>query len=94
MAVGRGCAAGLMCRDDNAISYLTGIPCGVRSLYAAGNRLTALASVDHLRNLQFLDVSRNQLESVARESSQSDYDACQQGTTDEHISPDLSTCAN
>ena len=54
--------------DDNAISYLSGIPNGVRTLYAAGNRLTALASVDHLRNLQFLDVSRNQLDSVGRRS--------------------------
>jgi Leucine-rich repeat (LRR) protein len=58
--------SGLINRDENAISYLTGIPCGVRTLYATGNRLTALASVDHLRNLQFLDVSRNQLDSVAR----------------------------
>lgn len=54
-------------RNDNAISYLTGLPCGIRTLHVAGNRLTALASVDHLRNLQFLDISRNQLDSVARE---------------------------
>lgn len=53
-------------RNDNAISYLTGIPSGVRTLYAAGNRLSALTSVDHSRNLQVLDLSRNQLDSVSR----------------------------
>lgn len=56
-----------MIRNDNAISYLTGLPSGIRTLHVAGNRLTALAIVDHLRNLQFLDISRNQLDSVSRE---------------------------
>lgn len=55
-----------MGRNDNAISYLTGIPSGVRALQVAGNRLSSLTSVDHLRNLQVLDLSRNQLDSVSR----------------------------
>lgn len=35
----------------------------------AGNRLSSLTSVDHLRNIQVLDISRNQLDSVSREYS-------------------------
>ncbi|WVQ97321.1 hypothetical protein IAU59_004432 [Kwoniella sp. CBS 9459] len=52
--------------DNNAISYLSGIPSTVRTLHVAGNKLTSLTSVDHLRNLQYLDISRNQLDSVAQ----------------------------
>ncbi|WVW82275.1 hypothetical protein I302_104281 [Kwoniella bestiolae CBS 10118] len=52
--------------DDNAISYLSGIPSTVRNLHVAGNKLTSLTSVNHLRNLQYLDISRNQLDSVAQ----------------------------
>ncbi|OCF33354.1 hypothetical protein I316_05096 [Kwoniella heveanensis BCC8398] len=52
--------------DDNAISYLSGIPSSVRTLHVAGNKLTSLTSVNHLRNLQYLDISRNQLDSVAQ----------------------------
>ena len=55
-------------RDDNKITYLSGVPGGARTLQVAGNRLTSLTSVDHLRNLHHLDVSRNQLDSVTRES--------------------------
>ena len=57
------------CRDDNKITYLSGIPAGVRTLHVAGNRLTSLTSVDHLRNLQYLDISKNQLDSVTRQSA-------------------------
>ncbi|WWC86221.1 uncharacterized protein L201_001094 [Kwoniella dendrophila CBS 6074] len=52
--------------DDNTISYLSGIPSTVRNLHVAGNKLTSLTSVNHLRNLQYLDISRNQLDSVAQ----------------------------
>ncbi|KAL7419517.1 Protein nud1 [Cryptotrichosporon argae] len=52
--------------NDNAIDYLSGIPSTVRTLHVAGNRLTSLTSVNHLRNLQYLDISRNQLDSVAQ----------------------------
>ncbi|WWD17902.1 hypothetical protein CI109_102347 [Kwoniella shandongensis] len=52
--------------DDNVVSYLSGIPSSVRTLHVAGNRLTSLTSVNHLRNLQYLDISRNQLDSVAQ----------------------------
>lgn len=53
--------------DNNAIDYLSGIPGSVRTLHVAGNRLSSLTSVNHLRNLHFLDISRNQLDSVSRE---------------------------
>ncbi|WVQ70970.1 hypothetical protein IAR50_000495 [Cryptococcus sp. DSM 104548] len=52
--------------DDNAIGYLSGIPSSIRTLRVAGNRLTSLTSVNHLRNLQYLDISRNKLDSVAQ----------------------------
>jgi Leucine-rich repeat (LRR) protein len=54
-------------RNQNAISYLSGIPSSVRTLHVPSNRLTSLTSVNHLRNLQYLDISRNQLDSVSRE---------------------------
>lgn len=54
--------------DDNAIDYLSGIPSTVRTLHVAGNRLSSLTSVNHLRNLHYLDISRNQLDSVSRRS--------------------------
>ncbi|WWC58752.1 uncharacterized protein I303_101296 [Kwoniella dejecticola CBS 10117] len=52
--------------DENAISYLSGIPSTIRNLHVAGNKLTSLTSVNHLRNLQYLDISRNQLDSVSQ----------------------------
>lgn len=52
--------------NDNAIDYLSGIPSTVRTLHVAGNRLSSLTSVNHLRNLQYLDISRNQLDSVSQ----------------------------
>ncbi|WWC66241.1 uncharacterized protein I206_100142 [Kwoniella pini CBS 10737] len=52
--------------DDNAISYLSGIPSTIRNLHVAGNKITSLTSVNHLRNLQYLDISRNQLDSVSQ----------------------------
>ncbi|RSH90363.1 hypothetical protein EHS25_000968 [Saitozyma podzolica] len=52
--------------NENAISYLSGIPSSVRTLHVPSNRLTSLTSVNHLRNLQYLDISRNQLDSVSQ----------------------------
>ncbi|KAK8865912.1 hypothetical protein IAR55_001060 [Kwoniella newhampshirensis] len=52
--------------DNNLIAYLSGIPSSVRTLHVASNRLTSLTSVNHLRNLQYLDISKNQLDSVAQ----------------------------
>ncbi|AFR93968.2 leucine repeat containing protein [Cryptococcus neoformans C23] len=52
--------------DDNAIGYLSGIPTTVRTLHVAGNLLTSLTAVNHLKNLQYLDISRNKLDSVAQ----------------------------
>jgi hypothetical protein len=54
-------------RDGNKLSYLTGIPGGVLRLFASSNRLTSLSSLDHLRKLQVLDLSNNQLDSLTRE---------------------------
>ncbi|MBZ6370678.1 MAG: leucine-rich repeat domain-containing protein [Microbacterium hominis] len=51
-------------RNDNEIAYLTGIPPTLRTLLAASNRLTDLTSFQHLSNLERLDISNNQLESV------------------------------
>lgn len=53
--------------DNNAIDYLSGIPSTVRTLHVAGNQLTSLTSVNHLQNLQYLDISNNHLDSVGRE---------------------------
>ncbi|BEJ01381.1 hypothetical protein CcaverHIS631_0600630 [Cutaneotrichosporon cavernicola] len=52
--------------NDNQIDYLSGVPSSVRKLRVAGNCLTSLTSVSHLRNLHFLDISRNQLDSVSQ----------------------------
>jgi Leucine-rich repeat (LRR) protein len=57
----------LIYRNDNKLSYLSGIPHTATTLHVGNNRLTSLSSVDHLRNLRFLDISNNQLDSVARE---------------------------
>lgn len=50
--------------NDNEISYLSGIPSTIRKLFVAGNHLSSLTAVNHLANLQILDVSRNDLDSV------------------------------
>lgn len=52
--------------NNNAIEYLSGIPSTVRTLHASFNRLTSLTSVNHLRNLQYLDISHNQLDGVSQ----------------------------
>jgi Leucine-rich repeat (LRR) protein len=57
--------------NDNKVSYLTGMPDTVHTLYVARNRLTSLSSFDHLRRLEVLDLSGNMLESVSRESETS-----------------------
>lgn len=50
--------------NDNKLNYLSGVPKTVRSLFAAGNKISSLTSVNHLSNLQYLDLSRNDLDSV------------------------------
>ncbi|EIW72482.1 hypothetical protein TREMEDRAFT_25688, partial [Tremella mesenterica DSM 1558] len=50
--------------DRNALTYLSGVPGSVKELSVAGNRLTGLTSVDHLRGLRILDLSKNKLEMV------------------------------
>lgn len=53
--------------NDNKVSYLTGMPDTLRTLYVARNRLGSLSSFDHLRGLEVLDLTGNLLESVSRE---------------------------
>ncbi|GAA5874446.1 hypothetical protein JCM1840_000783 [Sporobolomyces johnsonii] len=50
--------------NNNEISYLTGIPSTLRTLLIAANRITSLTSFHHLLNLERLDLSNNQLDSV------------------------------
>ncbi|GAA5931005.1 hypothetical protein JCM1841_005454 [Sporobolomyces salmonicolor] len=50
--------------NNNEISYLTGIPPTLRTLLIASNRITSLTSFHHLLNLERLDLSNNQLDSV------------------------------
>jgi Leucine-rich repeat (LRR) protein len=44
----------------------------MRIMYIANNRLSSLSSFDHLRSLTFLDVSKNNLDNVSRESNNPD----------------------
>lgn len=69
--------------NDNAISWLSGVPAGVRLLSVASNqyvrapslrscllisdRLTGLTSYVHLTHLESLDISKNQIDSLLRE---------------------------
>ena len=50
--------------NDNEISYLSGIPSSVRTLFASGNRISSLTAINHLNNIQYLDLSRNDLDGV------------------------------
>ncbi|KAE8220255.1 hypothetical protein CF319_g6185 [Tilletia indica] len=50
--------------NRNELSYLTGLPTGVRVLKAAENRLSNMTLFDHLRHLETLDISGNQLTSL------------------------------
>jgi hypothetical protein len=50
--------------SDNGISYLSGIPGTVRTLIASGNVISSLTAVNHLSHLQYLDLSRNDLDGV------------------------------
>ncbi|CCA73311.1 hypothetical protein PIIN_07266 [Serendipita indica DSM 11827] len=50
--------------NDNQISWLSGVPAGVRLLSAASNLLTGLTSYVHLSRLECLDISDNQIESL------------------------------
>lgn len=53
--------------DGNRLSYLSGLPSSVLNLHAPNNKLTSLTSVAHLRRIEVLDISNNQLDSVYRE---------------------------
>lgn len=50
--------------SGNEIRQLSGVPVSVRSLLAQNNCLSTLTSWGHLQNLQYLDVSGNELESL------------------------------
>ncbi|KAK0487241.1 hypothetical protein IW261DRAFT_1446723 [Armillaria novae-zelandiae] len=50
--------------NGNALTYLSGVPKGIRTLGVAGNRLTSLTSFGHLGALESLDVCGNELDSL------------------------------
>ncbi|KAJ7163243.1 hypothetical protein C8R46DRAFT_1352952 [Mycena filopes] len=50
--------------NANQLSWLSGVPGGVRTLSVASNRLTGLTSYSHLLNLENLDISRNEVDSL------------------------------
>ncbi|KAJ7725348.1 hypothetical protein B0H16DRAFT_281822 [Mycena metata] len=54
--------------NANQLSWLSGIPGGVRTLSVASNRLTGVTSYSHLLNLENLDISRNEVDSLRRAS--------------------------
>ncbi|KAK7464669.1 Protein nud1 [Stygiomarasmius scandens] len=48
----------------NQLSWLSGVPGSVRTLSVASNSLTGVTSYHHLLNLENLDISRNQVDSL------------------------------
>ncbi|THV03804.1 hypothetical protein K435DRAFT_826966 [Dendrothele bispora CBS 962.96] len=48
----------------NQLSWLSGVPDSVRTLSVASNSLTGVTSYHHLLNLENLDISRNQVDSL------------------------------
>ena len=50
--------------DHNELGFVTGLPQSVRVLTASSNKLTELASFDHLSHLEVLDISGNELRSL------------------------------
>ncbi|KAJ7645652.1 hypothetical protein DFH06DRAFT_1212043 [Mycena polygramma] len=50
--------------NANQLSWLSGVPGGVRTLSVASNRLTGLTSYSHLLNLENLDISGNEVDSL------------------------------
>ncbi|EKM49632.1 uncharacterized protein PHACADRAFT_265191 [Phanerochaete carnosa HHB-10118-sp] len=50
--------------NNNQISWLSGVPGTVRTLSVASNCLTAVTSFSHLCNLESLDISRNNVDSL------------------------------
>ncbi|KAL5501530.1 NUD1 [Sanghuangporus vaninii] len=50
--------------NDNLLSWLSGIPGTVRTLSVVSNALTSLTSFGHLRNLENLDISHNDIDSL------------------------------
>ncbi|KAM0790169.1 hypothetical protein ACM66B_005488 [Microbotryomycetes sp. NB124-2] len=50
--------------NNNQIAFLTGVPPTLRTLLIASNRLTSIASFGHLQNLERIDLSDNQLDSL------------------------------
>jgi Leucine-rich repeat (LRR) protein len=50
--------------NSNQLSWLSGVPESVRTLSVASNNLTGITSYGHLLNLENLDISRNDVESL------------------------------
>lgn len=51
--------------SKNALGHLDGVPPSVRQLKASYNMLTELTSWDHLMNLQYVDISGNEVKSLS-----------------------------
>ncbi|KAF3912996.1 Internalin-I [Orbilia brochopaga] len=50
--------------EHNQLTHLMGLPSTVRDLKVAGNQLSSLTAWNHLNNLQFLDISRNNIDNL------------------------------
>ncbi|KII86570.1 hypothetical protein PLICRDRAFT_43203 [Plicaturopsis crispa FD-325 SS-3] len=50
--------------NSNQLSWMSGIPTTVRTLSVASNTLTGITSFSHLLNLENLDISRNDIDSL------------------------------